>query len=152
MTEQEEKNVGIVKRWIDEVFNQRNWKTVDEVKAEESYVSNSPFPGTTPNLSGFKSAFSHVLNAFPDFGFKTEEIIAKDDVVVVRGNWSGTHKGVYMGISASNLAISLNRIDMLRLEGNRIVEHWGYGDDWSKIRTLTAGLSGPEQLQAPKHE
>ncbi|HEY7912256.1 MAG TPA: ester cyclase [Blastocatellia bacterium] len=134
----EEQNTALVQRWVQQVFNKKEWKEVEDIKDPVSYHSHNPFPGTTPNLNGFKSAFSQVLTAFPDFSFTIDEVVAKGDVVVVRGTWTGTHKGVYMGVQPTGKQVSVSRIDMLRVSGGKIVEHWGFGDDWHKIRSLAA--------------
>ena len=133
----EQKNEQIVRGWIEKVFNARTPAVADEFKDPVTYKSHSPFPGTTPNLNGFMNAFGQVLQAFPDFTFHAEEIISKGDIVVVRATWTGTHRGTYMGIAPTNKKLSVTRLDMLRIEGDMIVEHWGFGDDWNKIRQLT---------------
>jgi predicted ester cyclase len=133
----EQKNEQIVRGWIERVFNARAPEVADDYKNPVTYKSHSPFPGTTPNLNGFMNAFGQVLQAFPDFKFHAEEIISKGDIVVVRATWTGTHRGTYMGIAPTNKKLSVTRLDMLRIEGDMIVEHWGFGDDWNKIRQLT---------------
>ena|SRR5689334_7358098 len=133
----EERNLSIVRGWVNNVFNVRSAAAVEEYKEPVTYKSHSPFPGTTPNLAGFYDAFKTVLTAFPDFTFNIDEIVAKEDVVVVRGTWTGTHKGVYMGIAPTGKKISVVRLDMLRIKNGFIVEHWGFGDDWHKVRQLT---------------
>jgi predicted ester cyclase len=134
----EERNTSIVQSWVTQVFNSRDLPMIDVIKEESVYFSHTPFPGTTPNLGGFKSAFQSVLKAFPDFEFKIDEVVAKGDIVVVRGTWSGTHKGDYMGIAPTGKKVLVTRLDMLRVADGKIVEHWGFGDDWQKIRQLTA--------------
>ena len=136
----EQRNTQIVMGWIKNVFNQQNTVQIEDYKQPATYHSHTPFPGTTPNLDGFKSSFRSILTAFPDFQFAVEELVAKGDVVIVRGTWTGTHKGEYMGIAATGKRISVTRLDMLRLENGYIVEHWGFGDDWHKIRQMTTGL------------
>jgi len=136
----EERNTDIVRGWVDKIFNKQMMQNLDDYKQPSTYHSHTPFPGTTPNLDGFKKAFDAVLTAFPDFHFNVDEVIAKGDVVVVRGTWTGTHKGNYMGIAPTGKRISVTRLDMLRIEKDKIVEHWGFGDDWHKVRQLTTGL------------
>lgn len=136
----EERNKKIVLGWIQNVFNQKKMVKIADYKEPVSYHSHTPFPGTTPNLDGFKHSFKTILTAFPDFQFGVDEIVTKGDVVIVRGTWTGTHQGEYMGIAATGKQISVTRLDMLRLENGFIVEHWGFGDDWHKIRQMTAGL------------
>jgi len=135
----EDKNIQIVRGWIDKVFNNQAADLATDYKDPVTYKSHTPFPGTTPNLNGFMNAFSQVLKAFPDFHFHADEIIAKGDIVVVRATWTGTHRGTYMGIAPTNKKLSVTRLDMLRIEGDKIAEHWGFGDDWNKIRQLTTG-------------
>ncbi|MFP5260349.1 MAG: ester cyclase [Blastocatellia bacterium] len=133
----EEHNIKIVRGWVKNVFNRQSQVDVPDYKARNNYKTHTPFPGTTPDVPGFLNAFNTVLAAFPDFQFDIDEIIAKENIVVVRGTWTGTHKGDYMGIPPTGKKVAVTRLDMLKVENGMIVEHWGFGDDWNKIRQLT---------------
>jgi predicted ester cyclase len=49
-----------------------------------------------------------LVNAFPDLKFNIEEIVAERDLVVVRFLETGTHKGQFGPIPATDRSISMS--------------------------------------------
>ncbi len=80
------------------------------------------------NAEGVKQFFAMIRSAFPDLNATMEDIISEGDKVVVRGTWTGTHKGEFMGISPTGNSVSFQVIDILRIVNGRITEHWGVSD------------------------
>jgi predicted ester cyclase len=52
--------------------------------------------------------------------------------------WTGTHKGEFMGIPPTGKSISIGVIDIIRVAGGQLVEHWGQMDDMGMMRQLGA--------------
>ena len=75
-------------------------------------------------------------SAFPDFKVTIDDMIAEGDKVVVRGTWSGTHKGEFMGIPATGKSVSFGVIDTVRIAGGKMVEHWGLMDNFRLMQQL----------------
>jgi predicted ester cyclase len=70
--------------------------------------------------------FNRVLRpAFPDLRVEIHDQIAEGDKVTTRKTVHGTHQGELMGIAPTNKRISIEVIDIVRLENGRYVEHWG---------------------------
>jgi predicted ester cyclase len=67
-------------------------------------------------------------DAFPDLIVTVEEIIAKDDTVVARVTWRGTHLGDVFGIVPTHRPIRVTGLDLIRLKDGLFVEHWGQLD------------------------
>ena len=49
-----------------------------------------------------------------------------DDAAVVM---RGTHLGEFQGIAPTGKGVEVKAIDMFRISGGKIVEHWGHADD-----------------------
>ena len=62
-----------------------------------------PFPGQGPGLEGLKETLRGMRSAFPDLFFSVEEQIADDDKVLTRFEWTGTHRGEFVGIPATGV-------------------------------------------------
>jgi predicted ester cyclase len=77
-------------------------------------------------------------NAFPDFKATIDDIVAESDKVVIRMTWSGTHKGEFMGIPATGKRVSFGVIDIMRIAGGKLVEHWGQTDTMGMMQQLGA--------------
>ncbi|MGK7942052.1 MAG: ester cyclase [Crocosphaera sp.] len=130
-----EANKTVVRRWVEQVFNGKNMAAVDQLKTA-NYVDWTPFPGQGPVLEGFKPVLQLFLSAFPDFQYVIEDEIAEGDLVVFRGRWKGTHNNDFLGLSATGREITGQRIDTFRVVGDKMVEHWGCGNELNVMQLL----------------
>ncbi|GAH21573.1 unnamed protein product, partial [marine sediment metagenome] len=81
--EVEEQNKGLVKRMY-EAFEKGDFEAYKEVVAPE-YVWYLPSRSTKPISREETIEFGKMLrNAFPDFAYSVEELIAEDDIVISR--------------------------------------------------------------------
>lgn len=55
-----------------------------------------------------------------------EDLIAEDDQVVFRGRFVATHSGDFLGHQATSARIEFEAIEIFRLNGDKIIESWGY--------------------------
>jgi len=74
------------------------------------------------------------LAAFPDLHFTFEDLIAEGDKVVVRWTSRGTQQGELMGIPPTGKQFSATGIEIYRLEGGKIVEHWLESDNLGMLQ------------------
>jgi predicted ester cyclase len=74
---------------------------------------------------------AHLLalrTTFPDFTLAIDDMVAEGDKVATRVSGLGTHGGAWMGIAPSGRPVRVKGINIDRLAGGRIVEHWGEAD------------------------
>ncbi len=71
--------------------------------------------------------------------------ISEGDLVCARVTMSGTHRGEFMGIPASNRRIQVQTMDLIRLRDGKCGEHWGVTDTMAMMEQLGAfeGPGGP---------
>ena len=76
--------------------------------------------------------------AFPDVQIEVEEAFADaaGSRVAVRWRLTGTHQGAFQGIPATQRTITMRGLDILRVEGGRIVERWGSSDELGRLQQL----------------
>src|SRR5215470_16272849 len=100
-------NIAVVRRLIDEVWNQRAFDVLDDLFAAEAIISESgvPFPIRGPLCA--KEGIGAACAAFPDVRVSVEDIIAADDKVVVRWSCQGTHRGEIQGIPPTNHPVTM---------------------------------------------
>lgn len=131
-----ENNKTVFRQVVEEIFNQGNINLFDELVAPD-FIEHEELPPELPGgREGAKMLFTQLRSAFPDFKAKIEDIIAEGDRVVVRMNWTGTHKDEFMGIPATGKSISIEVIDIVRIEGGKFVEHWGIMDNMAMMQQL----------------
>ena len=74
------------------------------------------------------------------------DVVAEGDRVVIRKTFRGTQTGEFMGMPPTGKSISVGVIDIFRIAGGKIVEHWGLADMMGMMQQLGAmpapGASG----------
>ena len=141
-----EKNKAIVQRWIDEVFNQKKMDSISKLKVS-SYLDWTPFPGQQLDLpvSGLKKSLPEFLGSLPDFNFSADDMFAEGDFVVCLGRWNATHQKEFMGIAPNCKQMGGTRIDIFRVTGEKMVEHWGCGHEVAFMELLGKLVPLPQQ-------
>ena len=94
---------------------------------ESSVDHNSPNDASTGPLA-VEAHLRAIRTTFPDFTLRTHEAIAEGDWVALRVTAEGTHLGEWLGIKPSGKRIALRGINVERVSGGHLVEHWGEAD------------------------
>lgn len=114
-------NATIVRRFVDEVITQGDIDSAAQFVCED-VVEQVPFPGQGPGLEGLKDVLRGMRAAFPDLIFSIHEQIAEGDKVASRFEWTGTHKGTFLGVPATGRPVRVWGIVIDRLQAGRIQE------------------------------
>lgn len=112
-------NSSIVAQFIEKVLNQGDIDSAGEFFWDDM-VEQVPLPGQGPGLAGLKDTLRGLSAAFPDMNWTVEEQIAEGDKVVSRFTWTGTQRGDFLGVPATNRAVSVWGMVIDRLEGGKI--------------------------------
>lgn len=130
-----ERNKAVIHRFVEEVQNQRNWATYDELN-DPSFVNLSSPPGVPSDREGGKAYLGGFLGAFPDGHFTIDDMIAEGDQVVTKKTLTGTHSEPLGDLPATGRSVSLQFVDIMRVRDGRIVEHWLSMDQLSFMQQL----------------
>jgi predicted ester cyclase len=134
-----EQDKALIRRFVEELFNQGNLGIVGEIFAPDFVEREQLPPGIPKNREGIKVLTGMLRSAFPDFKATIEDILAEGDKVVIRMTWSGTQTGdEFMGIPATGKKVSIGVIDIIRIAGGKLVEHWGQMDSMLMMQRLGA--------------
>lgn len=88
---------------------------------------------------GLLSAF---IGALPDLYAAEQDVVAENDLVMVRLVVKATQKGDLLGVPASGTAIQWNAVDIYRIRDGRISEEWA-ADDIAAIMNQLGVFSPP---------
>lgn len=111
-------NAEIVRRFADEVITQGQIERAGEF-AWEDVVEQVPLPGQGPGLEGLKDILRAFRTGFPDIVFAIEEQISEGDKVASRFEWTGTHRGEFLGIPATGRPVRVWGVVIDRLVEGR---------------------------------
>lgn len=112
-------NSNVVRQFIEEVLSQGKIDDAGQFFWEDM-VEQVPLPGQGPGLEGLKDVLRGLRAAFPDMRWTTQEQIAEGDKVLSRFEWTGTHRGAFMGVPATGRPVTVWGMVIDRLEGGKI--------------------------------
>jgi steroid delta-isomerase-like uncharacterized protein len=130
-----EDNKALVRRFYDEVFNNKNMAGVDAFVAP-NVIDHSLPPGAPGEIEGVRQTITMFLTAFPDLHLTLEDIIAEGDKVVVRWTMRGTHQGASLGMPPTGKQFTLPGISLVRLDGGMAAETWVSFDQLVMLQQL----------------
>ena len=110
----------------------------------DSFVEHEVTPGLAPTKAGVKDFFRMQRAAFPDLRMRAEDVFASGDRAVARVRYTGTNKGDFMGMPATNKAVDVQLIDIFGFGADgRVREHWGVMDLMGMMQQLGLAPAGP---------
>lgn len=109
----------------------------------DDFVEHEETPGLAPTKAGVKQFFGMYMAAFPDLRMSPEDVLVSGDKAVARVRATGTHRGEFMGMPATNKSMNVQLIDIFRLGGGKVHEHWGVLDALLMMQQLGVVPAGP---------
>jgi len=132
-----EHNKNLIRRTVDELWNQGKLELLDEVYHPEYRNIDSANPLVT-DLDGLRTYVEVLRSSFPDIHVEVDDMIAEGDAVAKMWKMHGTFTTDFMGIPANNKPVSQSGITVYRMMGGKIKECvWGY-DNLSLMQQLGA--------------
>lgn len=116
-----EKNKQVIQAFIDDVINQGRLSRADNLVLE-NFVELDPLPGQQQGREGLKEVIAVLRSAFPDIHWVVDEMIAEGEKVCTRFTWSGTHRGVFLGIPATGKHVTVKGVVIDLLADGRMSE------------------------------
>jgi steroid delta-isomerase-like uncharacterized protein len=114
-------NAAIVRAFVDAVINKGDFQAA-KLFVWEDVVEQVPFPGQGPGLDGLNDVLRGMRAAFPDLHFSIEEQISEGEKVLTRFEWTGTHRGEFLGVPATGRPVKVWGMVIDRLQDGKIKE------------------------------
>ena len=121
-----EENKALVKRFVEEFWNEGNTAAADELMAVDAEIHMPT--GEVVDLDGLKGFARAWRESFPDWYSTFEELIAEGDRVAERWTGRGTHRGELQGIASTGRRVEVPGSVFYRITGGKIVEFRGQLD------------------------
>ncbi|WP_426038024.1 ester cyclase [Brevundimonas sp. DC300-4] len=129
-------NIAATKRF-GEIVNTGDLDAFHEVVAD-GCVDNDPAPDQGTGPEGFKTFFTGMRAAFPDLKVEPRTLVADGDQVAFAYEITGTHKGVFSGVTATGKPIKVRGMQIGRFENGKMVERWGSSDELGILKQIGA--------------
>jgi len=131
-------NKAIVRRLYGEVWNGRRLEVVNEIISPSHALHDTNNPGSSIGPEAYKRTVTRFLTGFPDLRFSIEDVVAEEEKLAVSWNFSGTHKGRYMGILATNTKVSVDGITIHHIVNGKIMDSYVSWDALGMMQQLGA--------------
>jgi len=132
----------------DQVLNM--WNEGDIAIADNlfdpGYVRHHPIPSASANIDDFKNTVISNRMAFPNYNLTFDEIILRDDRIIVFATVTGTNTAPMEEIAATGKKIHMSGIYVYLIANGKIAEEWTYFNLLSYYQQLGFALT-PPQLQ-----
>ena len=142
-------NKAIVRRFIDEVWNKRDFAVLDELVAPDYTWRNASATAAAHGPQFLKRIVTELWSACPDAAHSIEDMLAEGDRVVTRVVMRGTHQGdLPWGphdsiIKPTGKKVTVGGILISRIADGRIVEDWE-GFEFANLWQQLGALPAPE--------
>ena len=135
-------NAEFVRRWFEEVWNNKSEAAVDEMLAEDGIGYGLP-AGDIRGPAAFKEYQRALLSAYPDLRVIVEDTIVEGDKVAARCRVTGIHQGEGLGLTVTNKPVEFTGLCMMRVKDGKIVEAWNefnFMQMYKQVGALTLDL------------
>jgi steroid delta-isomerase-like uncharacterized protein len=144
MTASAQENKAVVRRFLEEAWNERNFDLIDELVAPDArHHDPTDPPDLPPGPEGEKQLLQAQQSAAPDARIEIQDMLAEGDEVATRWTVYGTHEGEFMGIEPTGNEIEIDGIQIDRIEDGQIVEKWVLYDALGLLQQMGAGPERP---------
>ena len=134
-----EENKALIRRWFEEVWNQRRPEAVTEMMAEDCINHGLSEDGQPLHgASGFLPFHQQFREAFADIHVVVEDVLAEADRVAVRCSVKATHTGDSLGFEATQKVTEFDGIAICRIRNRMFVESWNNFDFMKMYKQLGA--------------
>lgn len=116
-----------------EVFAKKELSNLHRYMRED-YIQHNPL--VAQGSTGFKQFFADWFAAVPDWDYRVTKIVAEGDTVWAYGTYSGTQKGNWLGIPATNQSYRIAAVDIFRIQDGKLAEHWDVIDIYGLFKQL----------------
>jgi steroid delta-isomerase-like uncharacterized protein len=130
-------NRMLVRRYYDELWNQWKFDLVSQLLAEDFRFRGSL--GMTARGRGpFRAYIAMIREAFPDFHNHIVSMVAEDNRVVARLQYTATHRGKIFDMEPSGNRISYAGVAIFAVGGHHLMSAWVLGDRYELMRQIGA--------------
>jgi len=120
--------IAVVRRNTEEVQGRGSFEVFDELFAAD-FVDHTPQRGFGTDREAVRGLYRAVRAAFPDFRPEIHfQVVAGREIVTTYKTYHGTNRGPFMGVAPTGKRARFDTVDVMRVRGGRIVEHWGVAD------------------------
>jgi predicted ester cyclase len=127
-------NKQVVLRVV-EALNARDLDAMGELHHPD-YVNHEARAGAPHGPAAARATAVFLHSTFEDLRIEPLDLVAENDLVVVRAQVGGRHVGAIDGFQPSGRRFSVQHIHIFRVTDAKVSEHWACRDDLGAARQM----------------
>ncbi len=131
-----EENKAVAQKFLD-ALGRGDVATAAECFDPERYYSNAHQANLADTWEQMKAR--HRNPAFSDFTSERIALVADGDRVVHHSRSTGTHTGMLFGVPPTGQRVTIDHVEIWRIEDGKIVEQWGGTWEFERIAKQLRG-------------
>jgi len=128
--------VTLGRRFFEDLLSTGNWDIGGEILSPDVVMHHPASPDPIAPYAAVQGALVAFRTAFPDLHITVLDAFGSDERAVVRWQMTGTNTGLMYGAPATNKAVKVNGMSIVRVENGKIVEDWVSEDTIGMLRQL----------------
>jgi steroid delta-isomerase-like uncharacterized protein len=118
-------NKEVIEQYLKRAWGDGDWAFAEGIVNEDAVFHDQVREGDLPpGREGVRVAMERISEGMPDFVMEVHDMVAEDDIVVIRWSATGTHAGDFNGFPATGRVATLWAISIVRMKDGHIVEGW----------------------------
>jgi steroid delta-isomerase-like uncharacterized protein len=131
----EKENAQIMEQAIAAV-NARDFDRFASLMDDSYVVESELYPEPVRGREAARQLMEARVAAFPDQKIEILQILASGDYVVTRARITGTHKGTFNGIAATNKTVSSEGCTITEIRNGKTIRTRAFADNVSLLKQL----------------
>jgi steroid delta-isomerase-like uncharacterized protein len=144
-------NHSIVRQLYEVIWNKRRLEVLSELVSPSHALHGPNFSGSSIGPEAYRRQVALFLAGFPDLHWTIEDTVTEKEKVVILWNFTGTHKGEFMGVPATNKKVSIEGITIHEIGNGKIMDSYVNWDTWGLMQQIGAvpAQGKPQSASAP---
>jgi len=131
-------NKTIVRRFYQEVWNERKVQVVDKFLSPSHALVDPNASDTRTGPEAYKAVVTRFFRAFSNLKFEVQDMVSEKDKVVASWTISGVHTGEYNGVPPTHKKISVEGISIHQLANGKIMDTSSVWDTLGLLKRIGA--------------
>ena len=106
-------------------------------------TDHNAVPGQVAGRVGIKYWVTMMHDAFADLTGVVEDTVLEGDQIAARVTWHGIHRGDFVGIPGTGVAVTMQSVQILRFTDGLASDWWGTADVFGVLRQVGAQVAKP---------
>jgi steroid delta-isomerase-like uncharacterized protein len=131
-------------RLYNSIWNERRLEFIEKIFAKTHAFVEPTVTGGGVGPAAYRRNVERFLIGFPDLKFVVDDTVSEKDKLVVSWTLTGTHRGTFLGIPATNKKVSVNGITINQIADGQILDSTAVWDALGLLQQL--GVSLPVKI------